>query len=97
MNARTRKRFLMTHAAVGPILLWSLYAVCRDRGVIPIAPTLNDAVLFVTVGSGAYCVFLGLPGNRLVRSGVTLVYFLCMTVLVLYVGLTIECSRRTCL
>jgi hypothetical protein len=42
-------------------------------------------------------VFLGLPGNRLVRSGVTLLYFLCMTVLVLYVGLTIECNRRTCL
>jgi hypothetical protein len=69
----------------------------RPQGDSDCAPTLNNAVLFVTVGSGAYCVFLGLPGNRLVRSGVTLVYFLCMTVLVLYVGLTIECSRRTCL
>jgi hypothetical protein len=94
MTARARKRFLMAYAAAGPILLWSLYAMCRDRGLIPSEPTLSGAVLFVTVGSGAYCVFLGLPGNRLVRSGVTLLYFLCMTVLVLYVSLTIECSRR---
>jgi len=97
LNARTRKRILITSAAIGPILLWSLYTVSRDRGLVPALERLDDVVLFVAVTSGAYCAFRGLPGHRLVRAGVALVYAVCMTFLVLLVALNIECARGSCL
>jgi hypothetical protein len=97
LNTQTRKRILITYAAIGPILLWSLYTVSRDRGLVPALERLNDVVLFVAVASGAYCAFRGLPGHRLVRAGVALVYAVCMTYVVLLVALSIECAHGKCL
>ena len=97
LNARTRKRILIAFAAIGPILLWNLYTLSRDRGLVPTLEQLDDVVLFVAVASGAYCVFQAIPGHSHVRLGVTFVYALCMTFGVLWVALYIECANGNCL
>jgi hypothetical protein len=97
LNARTRKRILIAYAAIGPILLWSLHTLSRARGLVPALEQLDDVVLFVAVASGAYCAFQGMPGHSHVRLGITFVYALCMTYVVLLVAFSIECANGNCL
>jgi hypothetical protein len=97
LSVRTRKRILIAYAAIGPILLWSLYTLSRARGLVPALEQLDDVVLFVAVASGAYCVFRVIPGHSHVRLGVTFGYALCMTFGVLWVALSIECAHGNCL
>ena len=97
LNARIRKSILIAYAAIGPLLLWSLYIVSRDRGLAPDLEQLDDLVLFGVVASGAYCAFQAMPSHSHVRLGVTFVYGLCMTFGVLWVALLIECARGNCL
>ena len=89
LNARTRKRVLIAYAAIGPLLLWSLYTVSRDRGLEPVLEQLDDVILFGVVASGAYCAFRAMPSHSPMRLGVTFVYGLCMTFGVLWVALWI--------
>jgi hypothetical protein len=96
VRARGRKLFLILYAAIGPLLLWCVYVSVRERLGISTA-RMDDTVLLVAVVSGAACAFQGLPGNRLVRSGVTLVYLASMTALTLFAGLYFECSQGNCL
>jgi hypothetical protein len=97
LNARTRKIILIAYAAIGPLLLWSLYTVSRDRGFAPDFEQLDDLILFGVVASGAYCAFQAMPSHYRVRLGVTFVYGICMTFGVLWVALLIECAREKCL
>jgi hypothetical protein len=97
LTARTRKRILITYAAIGPLLLSSLYLLCRDSGLIPSRGTVDIIVFAFAAISGGYCAFLGLPGHRLVRAGVTVVYCGCMAALVVYETFAIECARGNCL
>jgi hypothetical protein len=87
MISRARRLFLVFYAAFGPTLLWSLYALARNRGTLSFAAPFDDLVLIAAVTSGAWGAYLGLPGSRLARSSLTVVYLICMTVLVLYVGI----------
>ena len=97
LNARIRKIILIAYAAIGPLLLWSLYTVSRDRGLAPDLEQLDDVILFGVVASGAYCAFRTLPSHFRVRLGGTFVYGVCMTFAVLWVALWIECARGNCL
>jgi hypothetical protein len=97
LNARIRNSILIAYAAIGPLLLWSLYTVSRDRAPAPGLEQLDDVVLFGVVASGAYCAFRAMPSHSRVRLGVTFVYGLCMTFAVLGVALWIECARGNCL
>jgi hypothetical protein len=88
-RARGRKLFLVLYAAFGPALLWSLYVYGRLHLRLDTGP-FAIPVLVAAVVSGAACAFQGLPGSRLVRTGVTLVYLVSMTALALYAGLFVE-------
>ena len=88
---------LITCAAIGPILLMSVYLLCRDRGLVPNGGTLDYIACAIAVATGGYCAFRGLPGHWLVRTGVTVVYCACMAVIVIYVAFAIECARGNCL
>jgi hypothetical protein len=96
MPSRARKLALIYYAALGPIVLWSLYAQARNHGALPVTPRLDDVVLAVAILSGGFGTYLGLPGARWVRAIVTAVYLLCMTWLVLFVGVWLECSLKQC-
>jgi hypothetical protein len=96
MISRARKLLLVFYAAFGPILLWSLYASARNSGMLSFAAPFDDLVLIGAVASGAWGAYRGLPGSRLARSGLTVVYLICMTGLVLYVGIWFACSMGRC-
>lgn len=97
LNERIRISILIAYAAIGPLLLWSLYTISRARGLAPDLEQLDDLVLFGVVASGAYCAFQAIPSHSHVRLGVTFVYGLCMTFGVLWVAHWIECARGNCL
>jgi hypothetical protein len=97
LTSRARKLFLVFHAAFGPTLLWGLYASARNRGMLSFAAPFDDLVLITAVLSGACGAYLGLPGSRLARSSLTVIYLICMTGLVLYVGIWFACSSGRCL
>jgi hypothetical protein len=96
MTPRAGKLALVYYAAVGPLLIWSVYALARHRGLLPNAARFDDIVLAVALLSGACGSYRGLPGNRWVRSALAVVYLICMTWLVLYVGIMLECGFEAC-
>lgn len=97
LSAGTRKRVLVTYAAIGPLLELGLYLLGRDNGLIPNRATVDVVVSAAAVVTGGYCAFRGLPGHWIVRAGVTFVYSACMAALVVYAAIAIECARGNCL
>src|ERR1700761_6601394 len=96
MPSRARKLALVYYAALGPIVLWCLYAQARNHGKLTVTPRLDDVVLAAAILSGGVGTWLGLPGTRWVRAIVTGVYLVCMTWLVLFVGLWLDCNLNQC-
>jgi hypothetical protein len=95
VRARGRKLFLVLYAAFGPLLLQSLYIYGRHSWRGNTQP-FDIPILVVAVVSGAVCAFQGLPGSRLVRACVTVVYLASMTALALFAGLFVDCSQGNC-
>ena len=64
--------------------------------MLPGGPRLDDVVLLLVLLSGGLGTYVGLPGTRWVRAVVTVIYLACMTWLVLFVGVWMECSLTHC-
>jgi hypothetical protein len=64
--------------------------------MLSFAAPFDDLVLIGAVASGAWAAYRGLPGGRLARSSLTVVYLIFMTGLVLYVGIWVACSVGRC-
>jgi len=96
MTDGSRRRLLVAYAAVGPLILWISYTAARYRGFFPDLAELDDLVLLIAVGSGAYCAFRTSPGEGLARVAVAFIYGLAMAFVVLYLTSGIECAFGFC-